>query len=147
MQAQGGHDCVDLQRLRDRRGTVHADVVAAQLQGGHYRVDLQRLRDRLGTLNPDGVAPEVEGGHDRRARLEGLGDGFGTLIPDLVAPELELGHHRCDWNETRNEHGALGADHSLLYIETADRIGAQLLNRDATGLSRASAGNGSEQQW
>jgi hypothetical protein len=40
---------VDLQRLRDRLGTLVDDLVAAELELGHHRVDLQRLCDRIGT--------------------------------------------------------------------------------------------------
>ncbi len=59
-----------------------------------HRVDLQRLRDRLGTLIPDGVVPEVEGGQDRvdlQRLRDRLGTMLGTHVTNLVDPKIELG--------------------------------------------------------
>ena len=56
LEVELGQDRVDLQRLRNRLGTVVADGVEPQIQDVQDRVDLQCLRDRLGTVVAEAVA-------------------------------------------------------------------------------------------
>ena len=91
VQVQGGQGRVDLQRLRDRLGTLVPDLVVVEGQGGHHLVDLQRLRDRDGSLIPDVVTSEGEGGQDR-VDLQRLRDRNGSLsvVYDLTSQEFSL---------------------------------------------------------
>jgi len=50
---QLGQHCRDLQRLRDRDGSLWTNVVVPELELGQDRVDLQRLRD-VRLLAPSG---------------------------------------------------------------------------------------------
>ena len=53
-----------LHRILHRCCPCITQIIASKPQLGQDRVDLQRLRDRIGTLVPDVVAMEGEGGQD-----------------------------------------------------------------------------------
>ena len=79
-----------LHRVSHRFFTCSSHVIASKPQFGQHRRDLQRLRDRLGTLNPDGVAPEVEGSQDRLCEQSEMPFCLATSASILAGLRIKL---------------------------------------------------------
>ncbi len=92
----------------DRDGTLlWSDVVVVQAQGGHDRVDLQCLRDRDGTLIPNAVDAQEESGHCIKAAHHALLMLDAVLALELLAHRVAKLQHVRRWEVRRKQRAQL----------------------------------------